>query len=76
MSSGAKGDMLSGLLGKVKDAGFCMSQIVMNHDTSANLIVCSHFPYVGISHCGNHTAKSFYYDLGKINPLSVSARAR
>ena len=65
-SAGAEGDMLNDLLGKVKAAKFCMSQIVMDHDTSANAIVCSHFPDIDIAYCGNHTAKSFY-----LNPASV-----
>ena len=65
-SAGAEGDMLNDLLGKVKAEKFCMSQIVMDHDTSANAIVCSHFPDIDIAYCGNHTAKSFY-----LNPASV-----
>ena len=43
-SSGAEGDMLDELLRKVKSKGYNISQIVMDHDTSANAIVCSHFP--------------------------------
>ena len=58
-SAGAEGDMLSELLCKVKAAKFYMSQIVMDHNTSANAIVCSHFPDIDIAYCGNHTAKSF-----------------
>ena len=61
--------MLSEILGKVKDKGYTINQLVMNHDTSDNAIVCSHFPCVYITYCGNHTAKSFHYELGKLSPL-------
>ena len=64
--SGVEGDMLSEILGKVKEQGFCINQLVMDHNTSANAIVCSHFPDVHITYCGNHTAKLFHYELGKI----------
>ena len=42
-SSGAEGDTLDELLRKVKSQGYTVGQIVMNHDTSANAIVCTHF---------------------------------
>ena len=64
----------SDLLGKVKAAKFCMSQIVMDHDTSANAIVRSHFPDIDIAYCGNHTAKSFTMTCVKLRPLNVNAR--
>lgn len=54
-STGAEGDILSEILGKVKDKGFCINQLVMDHDTSVNAIVCSHFPDVYITYHGNHT---------------------
>ena len=68
--------MLSEILGKVKDAGFCINQLVMDHDTSANAIVCSHFLDVHITYCGNHTAKSFHYELGKIKALKCKCKAQ
>ena len=72
--AGAEGDMLNNLIGKVKAAKFCMSQIVMDHDTSANVIVCSHFP--DITYFGNHTTKSFYYDLHKVKALRCKCKAQ
>ena len=43
--------MLSEILGKVKEQGFCVSQLVMDQDTSANTIVCSRFPEIlGLSY--------------------------
>ena len=47
----AEGDMLNEILGKVKDQGYSINQLVMDHNTSANAIVCSHFPDVHISVC-------------------------
>ena len=75
-SSGAEGDMLSEILGKVKDKGYSINQLVMDHDTSASAIVCSHFPDVHITYCGNHTAKSFHYELGKIKSLKCKCKAQ
>ena len=43
--------MLNEILGKVKDQGYSINQLVMDHNTSANAIVCSHFPDVHISVC-------------------------
>ena len=75
-SSGVEGDMLSEILGKVKDKGYTINQLVMDHETSANAIVCSHFPDVHITYCGNHTAKSFHYELGKIKSLKCKCKAQ
>ena len=54
--------MLDELLHKVKSKGYNINQIIMDHDTSANAIVCSHFPDVHITYCSNHSAKSFHYN--------------
>ena len=75
-SSGAEGDMLSEILRIVKEQDFCINQLVMDHDTSANAIVCSHFPDVYITYCGNHTAKSFHYELGKLKALKCKCKAQ
>ena len=45
----------------------------MNHDTSANAIVCTHFPDIHITYCNNHSAKSFHYELSL---LVVSVRRK
>jgi len=47
----------------------------MDHDTSANAIVCSHFPDIDIAYCENHTVKSFY-DLYKIQALKCKCKAK
>ena len=72
-SSGAEGDTLDELLRKVKSQGYTVGQIVMNHDTSANAIVCTHFPDIHITYCNNHSAKSFHY---KLSLLVVSVRRK
>ena len=55
--------MLDELLGKVKSNGYNLDKIVMDHDTAANAIVCSHFPDINIIYCSNHSAKSFQWVL-------------
>ena len=60
----------------MKDKGYTINQLVMDHDTSANAIVCSHFPDVHITYCSNHTAKSFHYELGKIKSLKCKCKAQ
>ena len=73
-SSGAEGDMLDELLRKVKSQGYIVGQIVMDHDTSANAIVCTHFPDIHITYCSNHSAKTFHYELSKIKSLSCKCK--
>ena len=44
--------------GRCKIKWFCSwSEIVIDHDTLANAIVCSEFPDIHITYCGNHTAR-------------------
>ena len=45
----------------------------MDHDASANAIVCMHFPDIHITYCSNHSAKSFHYEL---SPLAVNVRKK
>ena len=52
-SSGAEGDMLDELLRKVKSEGYTVGQIIMDHNTSANAIVCTHFPDIHITYWGS-----------------------
>ena len=73
-SSGAEGDMLDELLRKVKSQGYTVGQIIMDHDTSANAIVCTHFPDIHITYYSNHSAKSFHYELSKIKSLSCKCK--
>ena len=53
---------------------YVVDQIVMDHDTSANAIVCSQFPDTHITYCGNHTAKTFHSDLSKIRSLKCKCK--
>ena len=43
-SGGAEGDMLDELMGKVKDSGFSIKEIITDKDSSTNAIFCRHFP--------------------------------
>ena len=74
-SSGAEGDMLDELLRKVRSEGYTVGQIIMDHDTSANAIVCTHFPGIHITYCSNHSAKSFHYEL-RLSPLAVNVKKK
>jgi len=73
-SSGAEGDMLLRILEDVKCSGFIIDQIIMDHDTSANGIVCGKFPETHITCCGNHAAKTFHSDLSKIRSLKCKRK--
>ena len=66
--------MFDKLLRKVKSEGYTVGQIIMDHDTSANVIVCTHFPDIHIIYCSNHSAKSFHHELSKIKSLSCKCK--
>ena len=68
-SSGAEGAILREILGDVKARGFTIKQMIIDHDTSGANIVCTSFPEVRITYCGNHTAKAFHSDLTKIKSV-------
>ena len=46
----------------------------MDHDTSANAIVCTHFPDIHITYCSNYSEKSCHYELSKIKSLSCKCK--
>ena len=70
-SGGAESDMLNDLLSQAKFEGFVISQLIMDHDTSSSNIACEHFPDILITHCSNHTAKTFHKDLIKSRQFVV-----
>ena len=65
-SGGAEGDMLDELMGKVKDFGFSIKEIITDKDSPTNAIFCRHFPEGTITYCSNHCAKTLHKDLEKI----------
>jgi hypothetical protein len=65
-SGGAEGDMMDDILAKVRDAGFVVSEIVTDKDTSMNAIYSRHFPEGTITYCSNHCAKTLHKDLLKV----------
>ena len=65
-SNGAEGDMFNEILGSVNNAGFNISDIVTDKDSSGNAIFCSHFPEGMITYCSNHSAKTMHKDLLKV----------
>ena len=48
-SSGAEEDMLCYILDDVKESGFQITQLVMDHDTSSSNIACAVFPEIQIT---------------------------
>ena len=46
----------------------------MDHNTSANAIICSQFPDTHITNRGNHRAKTFHSDLSKIRSLKCKCK--
>ena len=68
-SGGAEADMLDDILSAAKDAGFTISEIVTDKDSSMNAIYCRHFPEGTITYCSNHSAKTLHKDLHKVKTL-------
>ena len=68
-SSGAEGDILREIIGDVKASGFTIKQMIIDHNTSGANIVCTSFPELCITYCGNHTAKAFHSDLPKMKSV-------
>ncbi len=58
--------MFSEILGKVKEFGFIVAEIVTDKDSSMNAIFCQHFPAGTITFCSNHIAKTMHKDLLKV----------
>ena len=65
-SAGAEADMLDELLGKAKQYGFRVHEMVADKDTSVNATFCRHFPEGTVTYCSNHCAKSLHKHLEKI----------
>ncbi len=58
--------MLDELLGKAKEDGIIVKQIITDKDTSINSIFCRHYPEGIVTYCSNHCAKTLHKDLEKI----------
>ena len=59
-SAGAEADMLDELLGKVRQDGLAVQEIVSDKDTSVNATFCRHFPEGTVTYCSNHSAKTLH----------------
>ena len=51
---GAEADMFNDILTKAQQAGFIISEMVTDKDSSMNAIYCRHFPEGTITYCSNH----------------------
>ena len=58
--------MFDELVGKAKAAGFVISEIITDKDSSVNGIFTKYFPEGTITYCANHCAKTMHKDLQKI----------
>ena len=65
-SAGAEGDMFDDLVGRAKAAGFVITEIITDKDSSVNAIFTKHFPEGTITYCANHCAKTMHKDLQRI----------
>ena len=66
ISGRAEADMLDELLGKAKEDGLVVQEMVTDKDTSINATFCRHFPEGTVTYCSNHCAKTLHKDLEKI----------
>ncbi len=58
--------MLDELLGKAKEAGFSIKELVCNKNFTTNTTFCRYFPEGMISYCSNHSTKNMHKALEKI----------
>ena len=72
----AEGDMFDELIGKAKAAGFVVSEIITDKDSSMNAVYSKHFPEGTITYCANHCAKTLHKDLLKIKPSKCQVTQR
>ena len=71
-SAGAEADMFDQILLEVKEAGFTVTEMVTDKDSSMISIYCRYFPEGTITYCSNHSAKTFHSDLQKVKQLKCN----
>ncbi len=62
-------NMLDELLGKAKDDGMFVTEIITDKDISVNGIFCRHCPEGMVTYCLNLSAKTLHKDLQKIKNI-------
>ena len=73
-SGGAEADMLDEVLGKAKEAGFVIKEIICDKDSSTNATFCRHFPEGMVTYCSNHSAKNLHRNLEKVKRYKCEVR--
>ena len=73
-SGGAEGHMFDELIGKVKEAGFVITEMITDKDSSVNAIFCKYFPESTITYCANHCAKTMHRDLQQVKQVKCEVR--
>ncbi len=74
-SAGAETDMLDELLGKSKQDGFSIHELVTDKDSSVNATFCHYFPEGTLTYCHNHCAKTLHKNLEKIKKSKCEVRS-
>ncbi len=62
-SGGAESDMLDHVLRDAKEAGFKVTEIVTDKDSSVKPIYLQHFPEGRVTFCSNHCAKALHKEI-------------
>ncbi len=57
--------MLDEFLGKAKEEGFSIKELVCDKDSATNTTFCWYFPERMISYCSNHSTKNMHKALEK-----------
>lgn len=75
-SGGAEGHMFEEILGKVKEEGFVIGEVITDKDSSMNAIFCKYFPEGTITYCANHCAKTMHKNLQQIKQCKCEVYLR
>ena len=66
--------MLNEVLGKAKEAGFVIKEMICDKDSSTNATFCRHFPEGMVTYCSNHSAKNLHRNLEKVKRYKCEVR--
>ena len=69
-SAETEADMLDELLGKAREDGLVVQEVITDKDTSINATFCRHFPEGTVMYCSNHCAKTLHKNLERIKGIT------
>ena len=70
-SASTESDMLDELLGKAKGAGFTITELICDKDSSTYTPFCRNFPEGMMTYCSNHSAKESLHGFRKNKKIQV-----